>query len=247
MIRAGLKFIEQVDRRSAAKFVQALLEEGTRSHNTVNKLVTRLVTIWNAFEVVGVYEGKNPWSKQTVRGTKSKRRAFTPEELEALLGASRGWVRDVIIVLLAHGMRVGEFFALKASDISDREITIRGGKTSAAARVIPIHSDTYEAVRNVTPNGERIRQGQFRAAWKRTMVRAGLAEKTDELVIHSLRKTFYSQRMQAHCPHMIIDEIVGHELPTLVGTYGSGYTFTQKKQVVEAVRVPKVAPSEAAV
>lgn len=237
---SGVHHIEEVDRKRARKFVEGLIEDGTRSRATINKLVTRLHSVWNAFEITGIYEGSNPWSRQTVRAVKSKRRAFDPKELAALLKASRGWVNDVITVLAAHGLRIGEFFALNPGDVTDKEIAIRVGKTDAAERFVPIHTQARDALKRVGPDGERVSQVVFRKAFKTALERAGLQEKSDELKIHSLRMYFYSERLKAGVPNLVLNEVVGHENPTLVKTYGSGFTFEQKLAVVEAVNLPVV-------
>lgn len=104
-------------------------------NNFVEKDYSKFVEITSYKEV----KEKSPFTKGEVNLVWDNLEwVYTTERKNALSGVS---LMDSVIIMLYTGMRIGELLELKAEDIhlEERWIDLRGTKTAAARRVVPIH------------------------------------------------------------------------------------------------------------
>ena len=67
--------------------------------------------------------------------------ACLPEETLAILGKATGTLRQILATLAFTGMRVGECLNMDVEqiDLAGQSIRVKGSKTAAATRSVPIH------------------------------------------------------------------------------------------------------------
>lgn len=125
---------------------------------------------------------------------------LTPDEVELVAG-ELGWRGDVVRFLAYTGLRWGECRDLTVGDVywpprGRGRLQVRKAKTEAGHRSVPIAAPIDELARArvkgrgqrdlvwSTPRGARMRNSNFRDAFKRALARAGLNE---AVRIHDLR------------------------------------------------------------
>lgn len=145
---------------------------------------------------------------------KIKRNIFTSEQIEALWDESDA-NKDIPLILIYTGMRIGELLSLKKEDIDDEKISIKSAKTAAGVRVIPIHdrikpligarinaNDSKYLIPTVT--GIKWEKSNFyKFMWYTIPV-------ANEHMIHDTRHTFITMLAEAGVPEQVIKELAGH-------------------------------------
>jgi integrase len=143
--------VEAVDKRAAGDYRAALTRLGVHPR-TAAKDVSALASLWKHLESRGL-ASSNPWrglggySKTPATGRGSARkRPLTDTEVARLLTSNHAspMLRDAITILALSGMRTEELARLKVSDLKDLDgklphVALRGTKTAAAHRDVPIH------------------------------------------------------------------------------------------------------------
>jgi integrase len=148
--------MEEVDRRLVADFVTKFLPGKTgpkapegQGPATIRKKVSQLTQVWRWAAQRGVlpYSKDTPWDEQgpsakEVGAAKSTRRPFTPNETRKLFAAAPTGeaLGDACRVALTCGVRLEEIASLDAAQVAEggRYYTITKGKTSNAARIVPL-------------------------------------------------------------------------------------------------------------
>lgn len=138
--------VEKVTRRMAGSFVSEVLIKGPgkregehASPATINKKISALSSLWRFLKRRG-YVKDNPWSDQGVKVGKSKKRAYTFQELLTITtepSASK-LLRDVMTVAICTGLRIENIACLRREDVEDQGVHIREGKTDSAIQWIPL-------------------------------------------------------------------------------------------------------------
>ncbi len=159
--------VEGVDKRAAGDYRAALTRLGTHPR-TAAKDISALASLWKHLESRGL-ASSNPWRglggvpKTAATGQRSARkRPLTMGEVAALLASKplhgtkhaspkANMLKDAVTILALSGMRTEELARLKVSDLKDLSsplphIQLRGTKTAAAARLVPIHKDALPIV-----------------------------------------------------------------------------------------------------
>ncbi len=276
--------IADISRGVAGRYVSA--EIAGRDRSTANKHIGALKLYWDHLINRGAVTGENPWKGQLggsrARGVRRDRtpdeRAFTAPEMRALLSSPypRGMrsefepqLRDMMRIAALSGMRLAEIATLKVS-----ECVIAGdggglgyfdvthGKTRAALRKVPIHSDVAPIVEARLKakgandwlfhelagekNAGDVFGKRFAAYRKRVGVDERAEGKRRSLVnFHSFRRWFITEAERAGQMVHIISAIAGHEdgrQSMALGTYSGGPSEAQLKACVEAVKLPKPLP-----
>jgi len=196
------------------------------------------------------------------------KRPLTDGELTAILQAAPEGtlLGDSIRLLALGGMRCEELARMRVGDLQDLRtplpwVDLKGSKTEAARRSLPIHSgataiylrraegkapDAYllDELRT-PPEGSAMERGQpITKHFGRLLARLGIGEKEDgarqgNVDLHSLRRRWVTQAEQAGHPENLIASCVGHQRPGMTfGRYSSGPLLGQLRAVVESVKLP---------
>jgi hypothetical protein len=144
---------------------QAFIKAGVHAR-TANKDLSAISGLWKHAERKGLTE-VNPWRGQFLPQTdptSSQKRPFTDPEVARLLSflsdsasPMKALLHDTVTVLALSGMRVEEWASLKVADLRGLDspssgdiplpyIALRGTKTAAARRDVPIHPDALPII-----------------------------------------------------------------------------------------------------
>ncbi|WP_440982387.1 tyrosine-type recombinase/integrase [Shinella sumterensis] len=247
---------------------------------TAKKHIGSVKLYWDFLIARGHVTGANPWAGQTLpdrsrrveRGDERDERAFTEAEIKTLLYSSypprmqekfKQQIHDVMRIAALTGMRVGEIVTLWVEECPIAEdgagyFDIRQGKTAAAARRVPMHSDLLEIVKRRSKGkrpqdwlfdelanerdpgdvfGKRFRQYRLKL-----MVDDVQPGKRRSLInFHSFRRWFVTQAERAGVPESTISSVVGHEegrRSITFGTYSEGPAWQQMRACVDAIKLP---------
>lgn len=172
----------------------------------------------------------------------TKENFFNKKELEILLKSEPD---DLILVLLHTGMRIGELFNIKESDIhlNERYIDVHGTKTKNADRIVPIHHDIRPIIeKNMTGGtylfknsvGNKVDYSSYtKKVFKPLMARLGLQQTP-----HATRHTFISLMDNAGVSShgVVLKRIVGHSNSTVT----HHYTHKEINELIAAIDKLKI-------
>jgi integrase len=234
-----------VRRKDFAELFEAMLADGA-SASTVNRTLVTCKAMW-FFALQRELIERNPLQRfpkyeplATDTGRQVNRDAYNEAEVRALLSAARGHERPFIGLLVLAGLRPGEVYALRASDIDleagavrvARSWDHRGGlfvepKTKAGVRTAPLAGWLVEELRahieRIGAEGEELlfasREGTpyqpsnlRRALWSPLVKRAQVRR----LDMYSLRHTFASLARSSGEAAFNVARAMGHSRSTLV-------------------------------
>ena len=147
--------LEAITRRVAGRFVSEHLLPSGRHARTIAKTVSTLSSYWKWLRMRGYVsdEGRNPWAEQApskssgASSASEEERDFTDAELLRLLAAPPNeTLSDFMRVAALSGMRREEVGQLQIADCADGVFVVHRGKTAAARRRVPIHSELVALV-----------------------------------------------------------------------------------------------------
>src|SRR5690606_4695422 len=146
--------LASVTSRTVDEYVQARRDEGAASP-TISKEVDVMVRILKTAERAGYYDGSAHTLKpeDLTLEYRPRERALTMEELHKLLPELSGSLATIVAVSAALGVRLSEAVRLRPEDI-DRStglVRIRGTKTKASDRTVPIVSIFRELLEAAVP------------------------------------------------------------------------------------------------
>lgn len=213
------------------------------SRNTIRRTLSGLKLIYK----VGRYnKPTNPFARvsdrMVIEGDKLEVRAFTREEMRALLAVDCP-DRNTIKLLAYSGMRLSEAVALKRKNFREDEGTwvfdlTQAGlrKTKASYRLVPVHPVLHDLFRSINDPEQPLVETTCAATLSKTLSRVIDQVTTDPSArAHSLRHAFITAMSQNGTPKPLRMQIVGHS-----GDVHDGYTHGQ--HVAELAReVAKVA------
>lgn len=257
--------VEEITRKVAGAYIAALIDKGGHPA-TINKQVSRLASFWRWMINRGVVEAANPWLDQRLDEPESTEREFTDEEVRALLNGLQGKPPSADLLLLIKigaltGARIDAIASLRAKDCRDGVFTFKAMKKETRTRQVPIHSAIAADVAHrvsMLPDSAflfeaewpSVKSGKAEAshapvkAFVRYRKACGVEEKEDgkrrsNVNFHSFRRWFATKAEQAGFHKSLIERVTGHK-PTgeALGTYSGGASLAQKREVVEAVRLP---------
>jgi integrase len=243
--------IEEVTRRKAGDYIgQHLLPSGL-SRKTIKRQVSSLSSLWRWLKSRGLAQD-NPWRDHELGAAKRtrERRGFTDEQLKLLLvGSYQGRYRtilyDLVRLALVTGARLEELCALRTDDVEEREdgfwLTIRKGKTDAAARSIPVHPSAINIlqrrlgeggpflINGLKPGGpDEKRSWYVSKVFGRFRAQVGIAGALQDF--HALRNTFIEAMEGAEVPEPTVKLLVGHKRVSLTfGRYSKGERVALRK------------------
>jgi integrase len=256
--------VEAVTRKVAGRYAASL---GPRSQSVAVARVGALRSYWAWLDQRGHLpeDTRNPWVGVSPRGQASsgvKARAFTGPEVALLVTHAPSRVmREFILSAALTGLRREELGRLRVRDITGGVFNVRGTKTEAAQRRVPIHSTLAPIVERLIANRSpdawlfdlpgMVRNGGERTeaigkAFLRYRRECGLQEgegRRSNLTFHSLRHFWVTEALNAGQPRHLVSWLAGHaegKKGMTLGVYWSGPTDEQTRPVVEAVRIPGV-------
>jgi integrase len=183
-------------------------------------------------------------AETSAKGSAHKRPLTDDELARLLMAAPEGMLKDAITLLALSSMRTEELARIKVADLRDLSgpapfIALRGTKTQAAAREVPVHPDALPIItrRVVGKAGEAflfdelptpaadsaMERGQpLTKAFGRLRHRLGIDEREDgarqaNVDLHGLRRWFISKARDAvnagaaGFTMYTVAEVVGHQ------------------------------------
>ena len=280
--------IEGINRKVAGRFVSGHLlpRMEPQSAGTYTKFLSGY---WRFLEGKG-YAEANPWTGQ-LQGVKQARkrrsllldsganggggkRPYTDEEARTLLyadadNATDRRTLDLVWIGALSGMRIDEICGLKVRDCTGGWFDVNAdgkGKTAAAKRRVPIHSQLRAVVARRTadkapgaylfddlpvPPAGSIRERSMPAskAYTRLRRRLGIDERVEgqrqsNVDFHSWRRWFIRKAKDAGQQPWTIADVVGHDTTELplgmtMGLYAGRASDKVLRECVEAVTLPE--------
>ena len=195
---------------------------------TVNRALATLKHALNKAVEWGLIK-KNPASKVKLLKAENAQTDFlSQEQIQALLQACDGVLRDVVTVALGTGMRRGELLSLIWDQVDFRTRTIHLTKTkSGKARTIPMNKTVYETLKKLREKAtsewvfESPRTGKPFVDLKNGLLRAykkaGIPIKGRPF--HLLRHTWASHLVMNGCDLYTLMKLGGWQSPEMVQRY----------------------------
>ncbi|MEE9369369.1 MAG: site-specific integrase [Pontiella sp.] len=155
-----------------------------------------------------------------LRGRHSfRRRAFTDNELDALLSSVSEWKRNAYIVAVTTGLRRNEIEQLEVGDLDivNGRLLLRGEMTkNGETQYIPLHGDAYSVLRSLT-EGKRPEEKILRVphidTFKEDLKKAGIEyqnARKERADFHSLRHTFCTRLARTGIAPQAAKELMRH-------------------------------------
>lgn len=191
--------------------------EGPRASSTVNREIACLSKIFSLAIEYGEAE-INPCVRVKKLKENNKRRRFLSEDEEARLLAQcvgdRAHLARIIKFALNTGLRRGELFNLKWSDVAPTFIHIRESK-SGKERFIPLNDAAKEVLGIYSLNlNEYVfpspRTGERLTTIKTAFRQACFLAKIGDVRFHDLRHTFASRLIDKGVDPVKVKELLGH-------------------------------------
>lgn len=219
----------------ALKYAAELGKEYAGS--TYNKHINTLTAVWQA---LGAANGVrlNPWADLPRKRLEAHtRRALTDNEISNLLSVAVGEIRDLIIIGLRTGLRLGDCTRLKWEDFKDDgTVEVKTAKTGAFVK-LPAASLIADLGRRedsgyVCPHSASLYASSSRSTLcihiGKAFAAAGIQTSTPQngqgrarpdATFHSLRHTFVTRAISAGIPVAIVKELVGHTTEIMTAHY----------------------------
>ena len=180
----------------------------------------------------------NPWASLARKRNESHtRRALTDEEVSKILSTAEGEMRDLILIGLHTGMRLGDCARLTWENFVGETVQVKTAKTGAlvaipAKRLLAALGRREKggyvlpsiAEKVAKPHGIELLSSNvvdtFEAAGVQTSIKKdGWARARADAGFHSLRHTFVSRATEAGIPVAIIKGLVGHASEQMTAHY----------------------------
>jgi integrase len=246
--------IDTITKTSIKKWLRVEI----RSRSTVERALSFCRSYWRYLQDKGavsdeIFPFDNIKLPDRLKNSGVKREPFSVQDLPILFETLKAdtSVRDAALVSLYSGARVSEVMNLKVGDISETEghlcMHIRGTKTLAADRVVPIHKallglvgslDSSKpeewVISGVNSAGGAERRGDvIGKRFGRLKSKCGFG---GSKVFHSFRKTFITACEQAQVLEGVVADIVGHEKQTITyGLYSGGSSIEQRADAISRI------------
>lgn len=264
-------FIEDIDDRTASDFRDGALVEKKVHPVTANKKLSLLRRYWDWLDrSFGIRP--NPWARKSLPKPKSHRiaaegsdapeRPFTDQEIAKLLeGNADADLADFMRVGALSGMRLEEIGQLRVKDCEGDYFAVARGKTAAAVRMVPIHSQLRRIVESRTkskPEDAYLFPNLSDTGWdgNRTMAlskrfnyyrkRCGVDDRRpgsrrSKVNFHSFRRWFATKAEEAGQRENVVAAVMGHakNVGLTFGLYSKAELGELKRQCVESVRLPR--------
>jgi integrase len=185
---------------------------------TINRELASLKHMFTIAEKLGKFDGKNPVKQvKFFQERQYVMKILDREEINRLIDAAAGHLKPILIIAVSTGMRKGEIFNLRWSDIDfvDHYIHIKKTKSNVMRRV-PMNGVVATTLKNIERKSEFIFPSfwskkhkhimevfrLFKAACKKAGIR--------DLRFHDLRHTAATLMVTGGIPLVTVSQILGH-------------------------------------
>lgn len=266
----GKRFVEQVSRLAPTigkshttrnLDLDGLVRFSERQGSVISvRTQKRIVSQVSCFLGWAVKEGHiaaNPFASVGVdqRVRPAPYAVLTNDEVRLLLSDQQHSLYGVILFCLLTGMRAGEAVGLLREDLVTkgnlgvfalvRPNRLRGLKTEASERVVPLHGVLQDRLSGLPGEGPLFPDLKVSLVTKRfSTLRGQLGLDRPGLVFHSTRKWFITQCERAGVPEHFTASIVGHqsarsENRLTYSIYSAGISDEQKRRIIDSIRLPE--------
>jgi integrase len=224
---------------------------GKASGATVQKKLSALISYWDFLVERGHAPENNPWKGRSVPKSRSKKRAYTWDELRTLFRSPNltGVARDAAILALFLGARLEDITCLHSSDIQGNHIHIKGGKTDNNPRWVPLCGPALRVVQERAKAGGYILHELKEGPWGK---RSGALSKKigrirdkvfgkgsgAEIDTHSFRRSYATAGEQV-ADVVLLSRLMGHSAPTLATSIYSAGAFKERLEEAQE-RITKI-------
>ena len=226
MIRdSGRRRIDEITQKDIDAFIEHEQDRGNKITTIRTKLVSVQAFLRYLMEVE-IVSADIFRRRERLRLPERLPKAIDPEALQKFLFVITDTRdRDMILILLRTGMRIGELLNTKVMDvhIKERKIEIYEGEKNRLGRVVYLSEDAVSALRKwlkerdaweeylfYSPSGGTDTMS-YSAAWiifHKYLVKAGLTNKGYSL--HALRHTFATELLNAGMRLECLQVLLGH-------------------------------------
>ena len=207
--------------------------ETARAAGTVNRYLSAMRACWNWGRASGLIAQERVWpSRLMLTEPRGRSRYLSDSELANLLAAAEkesAVVHAAILVSLATGVRQGELFRLKWSDVDFARQRVRILETkngeSRAVHLPAVASEALKALKRspivgqqsvfLDPNGVPFDKGRLAVRWNAIRKAAGL----ENFRWHDLRHSCASFLAQQGATLLEIGSVLGHKSPSVTMRY----------------------------
>lgn len=253
---------EQVTTKSIKRWVTKMADEENLAAKTIQRMIGQAQTFWSYLvEHEIVKREANPFTALKLTVPKTATRSipivpFKPEEIVEILKTPVAQKDAKLTLLIKLGMytgaRIEELAMLRKDDVDLTEgvLRIRGTKTDAAVRTVPVHPTLLPLLAALDRNSKDAyvieglaidsRGERGKAMGKRFgRLKATMGHTGRDKVFHSIRKTVATLLEQAEVPEGVAADILGHEKQTMTyGLYSGGSSLHQKRTAMSKLAYP---------
>jgi integrase len=258
---AAFPTLADVTKPAVKRWTSALMTDDDLSAATVARSLSSLRSYWRhlaSLDLVapdaGPFTGLDIGRQGRRVSSEDKRQPFAPADVVRLLHASLAAGDDQLAAMIEMAMwtgaRIEELAQLQIADLTDRgSFLIRGGKSDAAVREVPIHTalapvlevligkrrDGYLLV-SLTPGTFGNRSTAIGKRFGRLKAREGFGP---TVVFHSIRKCVATLLENAGVAEKLSAAILGHEHATSTyGLYSGGPSLAVKAEAIAKLTYP---------
>lgn len=258
-------FTHKVNKRAVKTWAHKLRHDADKPQalKTIAKKLSFLNGYWTYLQSAGIVTTEDePFRNVIERAGRKLTKAdgqkgwkpFTPAEVVLLLDQSKA-INDpqltaAIWIAAWTGCRIEEICSLKTDNVLDDRIIIDDAKTAAGNRIVPIHSQLKDAVKELkrtSHDGYLISGLTFNKYGDRSNA---LGKRFGKIVrnicielgrvFHSIRKTVVTQLENAGIQEGLISAIIGHEEGRgfTLSVYSGGPSFENARGAIEKLSYP---------
>jgi len=183
---------------------------------TVNRELSFLKTVFNK-AVEWEKTDRNPAAKVRKEREEGRVRTLEPKEARGLIEGASAHLRSLLVLAIMTGLRRGELFSLKWSDVDleDRVLTVRAENAkSGKARTVPLNETALRTLERlprfadfVFPN---LKTGRRLVDVKRAFGTACRRAGIKDLRFHDLRHTAATWLIEAGADLVTVAQVLGH-------------------------------------
>jgi integrase len=240
----GPKPLNEIDRKDLESLMQTMTEAG-KAKATIRQVIALTRYLFNQAAEWNLYKGENPCSKIKIKVDNARQRFLSKDEANLLLTELRkksNQTAQIAGLSLYTGMRLGEIFNLKWSDIDQEHnlIAVLDAKNDESRKVFitePVKAVINELLTG-KPNdylftntkGEKLTQlsRSFSRTIENLKFNEGIEDNRQRISFHNLRHTFASWAVMNGVPLYHLAKALGHKTTAMTERYAHLAPDSQK-------------------